>query len=195
VSTKVAGIWEDRALEVKPLEKIMVVGVFREDAIRKDLESFLVAALKDRGAKAFPSYKVFSMEKVADKDFLAAKIKEVQADGIVVVRATNQDAVGSYTPGEIYDTPPEYYPNLYDYLGRAHDDVVRVEYASPLDRRSRNMKKEKFTVETNVYSGVKENLIITIATETFTSYRTEKVVRNLAETIADNLEDHKLLGR
>jgi len=194
VSTEVAGLWKSEGTVVSPAQKIMVVGIFKEDEIRKGIEQSLVADLNDRGSKAFPSYKVFESEKLVDDSYVAAKLKEVKADTVVVVRAIDRDQVGNYIPGEIYDNPPDYYQHLSTYSQEAQKKVVRVEYASPLDRRSKNMKHEQFTTETNVYDS-SGKLVFTFATDTFTSYRNGRVIENLAEAIAEKLAVENVVGK
>jgi hypothetical protein len=193
VTTNVAGIWKDDAYITAPMKKTMVMGVFKEDELRKAMENQLVAQINRRGGNAFSSYKVFQLDKVVDKAFLSEKLQEIKADSILVMRVVDKDETGVYIPGEIYDNPPDYYHNFYEFTNKMYDDIIRVKSLSPLKRRSNDPKHEVLTTEVNIYSTETAKLNITITFDTEFMRRTEKVVEKLAETTAENLSKQNIL--
>ena len=194
VTTDVAGIWKDETSVIVPMNKIMIVGVFKDEQVRITVENELVKEINKNGGKAFPSYKIFHLDKITDKAFIAEKLKEVKADSILISRITDRFKIGNYIPGEIYDSPPDYYHNLYTFTEKMYNEIIRVGYLSPLERRSQNIEHEKFTNETNIYSANTEKLIITIVSDTKFLRRTEKVIEGLAETVVKNLVTQNIIN-
>jgi hypothetical protein len=182
-TTEVAGLWKEETTVIAPVKRIMVIGVFKESGIQKNLEQALVKKINSIGGVAFPSYKVFELAQMKDETFLAGKLNEVKAEAVIFVRATDRDKIGSYTPGEIYDTPPDYYRNMYEFAKRAQDDVISVVSPSPVNLMKNEFNYQKFTIETNVYFTETNKLVLSLASDTDTFFQNETVVKNISDTI------------
>jgi len=90
-------------------KKVLVVCVVNEQVVRETLEDDIAAQLSARGVAAGPSYTYFPSLQGVNRQELVAKVNEINADGVFLVRLagkstmeTNLDAHG---------------PNWYDLLG------------------------------------------------------------------------------
>jgi hypothetical protein len=84
-TTKFPSVWKDEAYQGHP-EKILVINTFPDQTNRKTFEDEFVKALKDRGVNGVVSYTVMPEPAVSDKDAIAVRAKEADADAVLINR-------------------------------------------------------------------------------------------------------------
>jgi hypothetical protein len=138
-NTELTSSWSDPGLGGKTFTNLVVVGVAKENTMRRTFEDDFVKDLQSRGIKAAASY-TLAGEGQLDKDAFEAKLKEIGADGVIVTRLVDQKTVQTYYP-PTYSTmaaPSAYYGGWYGYYSMgytyesspgyvANDQVYRLE--------------------------------------------------------------------
>lgn len=114
-STRVTSDWKDESYVKKP-GKILVLALLNDGAQRRLMEDELVSQLKSEGIDAIPGYTVLPEGKPQDKEVIAAKVREVGADTLLLTRLVDKKTVQEYVPGTPY-YPPTAYHDWYGYYG------------------------------------------------------------------------------
>ena len=88
-STQLSSVWKDPAYQARPA-KIMVIGLAKKPEIRRLFEDEFVRQLKARGTEAIASYTVLAEQQQNDQAAIAAKVKEMGADSVLLTRLVEQ---------------------------------------------------------------------------------------------------------
>jgi hypothetical protein len=122
--TKMVAEWKDEEHRGYPT-KIYVVGLSKEKegGPRSLVEDEFVRQLKARGNDAVASYTVFPGNEKPDKEALLAKVQEVGADMIIVVKFLKKDIGGTQTPVRRYAVPQGFDTSWDSYYGGVTTDV------------------------------------------------------------------------
>ncbi len=134
-STKISKSWMDPSVSAstwKPFQKVLVLGLVKDDATRRIVEDKLAAQFPGR---AVESYKYLSATDTVDADVEAKLIKD-GFDGLVYMRLANVDQSTSYVPGTTYG-------GFYGYRGYGYGM-----HGSP----GYYQEDKTYNVETNIYS-------------------------------------------
>jgi hypothetical protein len=120
--TKLVAEWKDDARRGHP-EKIFVVGLSKERGPRSLVEDEFIRQLKARGNDVVASYTVFPSETMPDKGAVVAKVREVGADTILVVRFLKKEMGGTHTPLRRYAVPQGFDTSWESYAGTTMTDI------------------------------------------------------------------------
>jgi hypothetical protein len=134
-STKVSKSWMDPSVTAatwKPFQKVLVLGLVKDDATRRIVEDRLAAQLPGR---AIQSYKYLSATDTVDAEVEAKLVKD-GFDGLVYMRLANVEQSTSYVPGTTYG-------GFYGYRGYGYGM-----YGSP----GYYQEDKTYNVETNIYA-------------------------------------------
>lgn len=112
-TTKVTSDWKDPSYSKKP-GKVLVLALLNDGGQRRLLEDELAGRMKSAGMDAIPSYTVLPEAGPADKEVVAAKVRELGADAVFTTRLVDRKTVQEYVPGTAY-YPPAGYHDLYSY--------------------------------------------------------------------------------
>jgi hypothetical protein len=113
-STRVTSDWKDESYQKKP-EKVVVMALLNEAAERRLMEDEFVGALNAAGINALPGYAVLTEGK-PDKEIVAAKVRELGADTLLMTKLVDRKTERNYVPGTPYLPPASYY-DWYGYYG------------------------------------------------------------------------------
>ncbi len=102
--TKLVLVWQDQQLH-RPVQKVFVIGIIREQGPRSLIEDELVRRIRARGTDALASYPVFSTAARPDRDDVLAKAKELGVDAILVTRFVKRESGPTQTPVSVYGGP------------------------------------------------------------------------------------------
>lgn len=186
-STQLTSVWKDPAYKVHPT-KVMVIGVAKMPMKRRIFEDEFVAQFKLHGKDAVASYKVLSDKKQDDQEAIAAKVKELGADAVLITRMVSKKKVKVYVPSMPYYPPqyPPYYgrwPDYYDYGYRA---MYTPGY----------MAEEEYAVmETNLYDAVNDNLIWAATSETEISGNDQSQIKEYIGIMSKTMVEYGLLNK
>ncbi len=183
-STQMSANWKNPAYSVHPT-KVMVVGVSKKAVNRRMFEDEFAAQLKARGVDAVASYTVLSDKKQNDQEAIAAKVKELGADSVLVTRLVSKRTVKVYVPGMPY-FPPPYYGRWPDYYGYGYRDLYTPGY----------MSEEQYAImETNLYEAATDSLIWAATSETEMSGADIGLIKEYVGIMVNNMAGYGLLNK
>jgi hypothetical protein len=183
-STQIKSIWKDAAYQSRPA-RIMVIGVAKDPLERRLFEDEFVVQLKARGTEAFASYTVLPDKQQDDQAVIAAKVKELGADTVLITRLVSRKTVRTYVPGTIY-YPPPYYGTWPDYYGYGYRYIYSPGYIA---------EDEYAVMETNLYETAQDKLIWAASSETMMTHSDHKQIKSYVGIMVEAMAGYGLLGR
>ena len=183
-TTQINSVWKDPAYQTRPA-KIMVIGVARNPLNRRIFEDEFVAQLKARGTEGIASYKVLPDREQDDQAAIAAKVKELGADAILITRLVSRRVVQTYVPGTTY-FPPPYYSSWPNYYGYGYHYMYTPGYIA---------EDEYAVIETNLYEAHSDKLIWAASSETGISGPNQGIIQGYIEVMVKNMIGLGLLGK
>lgn len=192
-TTEFTSEWRDQSFRGQP-QKLMVIGMAKKPVLRRIFEDEFVNQLKRVGTDAVASYSVMPAVKLPDQQAVAAKMKEIGADAVLITRLVDRKVVRTYVPGRIdhpmglwYDRYPGYYgswPSYYNYgssfmysPGYIDEDLYAL-------------------METCLYSaGNGEKMIWSATSETVIDRSDQKMVKSFIKAMVDKLQEQGLLKK
>jgi hypothetical protein len=180
-STQVVNQWSNPAYTSPSFKKIIVIGVTKQNAIRRTFEDEFSAQLKAAGVDAVPSYLYISQDDPVGEAALKQAIKKAGADGVLITRLVRvqqktEIAPGYYAPDPAMAVHPLYTTAWNDY------------YEPPIVYHS-----EIYTCETTLYDTVKNRVVWKGTAQTETMDNINQEIKGYAETIINALEEKKLI--
>ena len=177
-TTTTTNVWKDQTF-VGPLKKILVMGISQKPGIQRFFEDEFVRQLRERGDEAVAGYTVLPSEQAADKDFIAAKAREIGAGAILVTRPVGTKTERTYVPGQAYSVPGAYH-RWGSYYGSAYSPGYVVE-------------DEYVYLETNIFDVATDNLIWSAESETVLLASDQELIRSFISTMVTKLASDKLI--
>ena len=114
--TKLVAQWKDDAYQGHPA-KIFVIGLSKEYGPRGLVEDEFVRQLRARGNDAIASYTVLPGDEKPAKEAVLAKVQELGADVIIVVKFLKKEMGGTHTPLHRYSVPQGFDTSWDSYSG------------------------------------------------------------------------------
>ncbi len=183
-STQLNANWKDPAYRIHPT-KVMVVGVSKKAVNRRIFEDEFVVQLKAHGIDAVASYMVLPDKKQDDQAVIAAKVKELGADSVLITRLVSKKTVKVYVPGMPY-FPPPYYGRWSDYYGYGYREMYTPGY----------MAEEQYAImETNLYDAANDSLIWAATSETEMSGADLSLIKEYVGIMVNNMSGYGLLNK
>jgi hypothetical protein len=146
-STQLVNQWSNPAYKSLSFKKIMVIGVTKQAAIRRNFEDEFVAQLKAAGVNATPSYLYIPQDGPVGEAVLKQALKESAADAVIITRLVRVQQKTEIAPGYYAPDPGMAIHPLYT---TAWNDY----YEPPIVYRS-----EVYTSETSLYDTVKNQVV------------------------------------
>ncbi|MBI5632785.1 MAG: hypothetical protein HZA15_04840 [Nitrospirae bacterium] len=183
-STKTLHVWKDEK-HTQKLGKTLVIAVAELDRMRDHAENMLAWRLSDLGIEAIASNKVIpQLGSKSAREAIAAKVKELGVQNVVVIRAVSKDEYSQLVPGGVYLVPVSYYSGWNSFYADSFS-VVAVP--------GRAYDAEFFTMVTNIYDVRSETLVWSYLSRTKVEMSREGAINPFIETIITQLERGKLL--
>jgi hypothetical protein len=176
VSTQLNAVWKDPAYQAHPA-KIMVIGVAKIPLNRRIFEDEFVLQLKARGTEAIASYTVLPDKLQDDREAIAAKVKELGADTVLITRMVSSRVVQTYVPGTTY-FPPPYYGSWPEYYGYGYQYMYTPGYIA---------EDEYAVIETNLYEAKTDKLVWAASSETGISNTDLSVIQGYISIMVKNM--------
>ena len=177
-STKLKKVWRDSDYGGK-FKKVLVIGVIKRTASKHFFELEMARQLEDRGIDAIAGNLVLPHDKEADKDLIVSRLKELDADGVLIARLVKRKTVEQRMP---YN-PPALYRGWPSYYSRSYGVVYRPGYVT---------KNEVVIVETNLYDAGSEQLVWSALSETFVDDDKDELMKSFVEIMINDLFEQKL---
>ena len=152
------------AEEIKPgpYKSIFIIALTGNLDVKKTIENDLAAAAEAKGIKAYKSISVFGpfsgKESIPAKELISKKVAELGCEAIFTVALVNKEEVTTYVPPSTV-VVGGYYPSYgyYGSFGGYYNNYAAVYY----DPGYYSVDK-KYTIESNIYDGKSEKLVISI---------------------------------
>lgn len=177
-TTTLKTVWKDAKYK-KNLKEVLIIGVAKEQTIRRLFEDEFVGQLKARKVDAIASYTIIPSEGMLDKATVESKIKNLRVDAVLVTRLVESKKERAYAiPARTYRR------GWYDYYSRSY------EYNRQLDNY---YEYEVVNLETNVYETQAGNLIWSGLSETFVQGTDQEEIKAFIKIILKSLSDNQLI--
>jgi len=183
-STQLNSVWKDPSYKTRPA-RIMVIGMSKNPLNRRLFEDEFVAQLKARGTEAISSYTVLPDKQQDNQGAIAAKVKELGADTVLVTRLVSKKTVQTYVPGTPY-FPPPYYGTWPDYYGYGYRYMYSPGYIA---------EDEYAVIETNLYETRHDKLVWAASSETVMGDSYQNMIKSYIGIMLNTMAGNGLLGR
>jgi len=197
-STDVRGVWRDENYSGGSLKKVLVVGVFANDLVRRSSEDEFVNRFREKGIEAVASYRIFPLAALAEQQEIKDKVRGQDFDSIIISRVVDKRQVESIESRPVYAVPTGYYRRWDAYYDYSVGYITSPGYATPLIIGSSTdyvKTRDVYQVETNVYTVADENLILSIMSDTYSGLPYEALVRDFVKTVMGQLDKNSMLAR
>jgi hypothetical protein len=179
-TTTMSAVWKDPDYQGGRLKKVLVVGVARNDLIRRIFEDEFAARLKAHGTDAYPSYRLIPSTAMLAEDTVNAKIENLGMDAVLVTRFVNTKKETVYTPGTTY-----YSPGWYNWYSAGYGYVTSPGYYS---------EYEVIRLSTNIYDTETGKIIWSGLSDTVTGGAAQTEITGLIDVITKSLTKDGLIS-
>jgi hypothetical protein len=182
-ATTLDSVWRDPNYQGGKLEKVLVIGVAREETNRRLFEDKFETQLKNSGTDVISSYTIIASEEMLDKAAVENEIKTLRVRAVLITRLVNIKKENNYVPTGRF--PRQYYQSgWYGGYSRSYGNVkapgYRVEY-------------EVVSLETHIYDTQTEKLIWSGLSSTVLEGSVEKAIQSVIKAIIKSLSDNRLI--
>lgn len=181
-TTTMSAVWKDPDYRGGILKKVLVIGVARNDLIRRIFEDEFAARLKAHGTDAYPSYRILPSTEMLDEDTVNAKIENMGMDAVLVTRFVNSKKEAVYTPGTPYYTG--YTGGWYNWYSAGYGYVTSPGYYS---------EYEVIRLSTNIYDTQTGKMIWSGLSDTVTGGAAQTEIEGLIDVITKSLQKDGLI--
>ena len=184
-TTKTLHVWKDEEYNQR-LRKVLVIAVSELDFMRNHFENVLAENLASRGVEAVACNKVLPQSGAKlDREAIAAKVRELGIESVLVARPVNKEEVSKLYPGGVLVVPADYYHGWYGFYS---DSIAFVSVPG------RAYDAEYFTLVTNIYDVSSEKLIWTYLAQVKVEDSRQAAINPFIATIIKQLEASKLVA-
>ncbi len=182
--------WTAPAFQPGSIRKIMVVGVAKNEGVRRAYEDRFVAKLKEMGHEATVSYVMEPNVATPDSAAIVLKLADAGVSHILTTRLLDRKTVETYVPptymsmGYGYGGYPGYYGGWGSYWGMGATYAVDPGYVD---------SDTVVILETNIYGVDKGDLLWTGMTETYMASDVRDNVDAVITVTTDELRAKKIL--
>lgn len=190
-SAKVVTSWFNPEYHGRKFQKVLVIGVAHDTAVRADFEDAMAAEIKREAMETIAGNQILLRPDPAakpDLDYLRKQIRDNGIDAVVVTRLIRVDKKVISIPSSTYVAPFPYYYSFYGYLGA----VYPIMYDPGYEREDITV-----SVETNVYATSKPegDLVWSAVSESFNPKSAKKIADGLVKEVPKQMEKDGLLSK
>lgn len=129
-SSKLVQSWHEPAFQDKPLGKILVLGVFKNDLDRRLYEDSVVMALEKGKHQAVTGYSLMPNPSDYDeKEEIIAAVQKTNADAVLIATLKGVGKEEKYIPPRVsYEPMMGFGHGMYDYYAVSYNRVVTPGY-------------------------------------------------------------------
>jgi hypothetical protein len=187
-STSMLTSWSDPNYTGGKLQHVLVIGVGKDQVIRRLFEDMFAERLSNRRTQATGSYILLSDPSEISKETVGPLVTEHGFTHVLVTRLVDRKTITDYAPATVGATYvpvyPQYYSGWYSYYSTSYTTVVSPGYT---------YETELVNLETNIYDVASEKLIWSGLTETETGGRIEGKLREFIDVVMSEMGRAKLL--
>jgi hypothetical protein len=182
-STQIVNQWANPEYVSPRFKKILVIGVSKQESIRRTFEDAFVARLKAEGIEAESSYRYIPEDGEVDEARLQEAVKQAQADGAIVTRLVRVEKKTDVIPGSYYPAPGATFGFYRGY------SAAWLGYYDP----PRIYQYEVYISETSLYDTRTNQLIWSGTVKTKDPGDINKEIKDYVDIVVDALKSKNLL--
>ena len=182
-STKIVNEWREPDYIPPPFKKVVVLGISKDQVLRRSFEDDFVAQLKAIGIEAVPSYQLMPEDGQAPEARLLKAVKQTGADAAIMTRLVRVERRTQVTPG---------YYNAYPVHGfyRWYSSGWTGFYEPP-----RVYNYDVYTSETSLYDLNRDRMVWAGTVQTTEPGDIRKEIKNYVKIVIEALKENDLLRR
>ncbi|GEM_PF-670724 len=196
-STTIGGSWKDPEYQGGTLDKVLVIGIAKQETMKRLYEDTFVASLHQHNITASPGHKILSPDESNDKDLIVQRVKELGFKNVLISRVAAKKSVEFFHPSTttimgdaslryLYYRDYPYYSHYNDYYDRSYATIIQ---STPAYTTTTDL----VILETNIYETTNGEIIYSVQTRSLIDYGNEKTIKEVVKIIIDNLKTNKLI--
>jgi hypothetical protein len=174
-TTELTSVWKNEAYQGGPLRRILIIGVDRNQEMKKLLENEFVLQLKAKGIDAVPSHTVLPEDIILEKEMITAKISELRIDSVLITTLVDVKETEAYESSTFF-APTGYY----GYYMQCCYNV---------------MSGYNVEIETRIFDAHYDTLIWSALSATVLERALEETIKSYIASIVSELQNGKLLNK
>jgi hypothetical protein len=180
-STQLVNQWSNPAYTAPSFRKVMVIGITKQDRIRRNFEDQFADLLRAAGVDATPSYPYLRQDGPVAEAALKRAVNEAGADAVLVTRLVRIQKETEIAPGYYAPDPAMAVYSLYTTAWNSY-------YEPPIVYHT-----EIYTCETSLYDMRKNRLVWRGTAQTESLGDINKEIKNYAEIMTRELKERRLI--
>lgn len=177
VTTTLQVDWRDPGFTGR-FKKVIVICLVNEMVVRNTLEDEMVAQFSKRGIDAVPGYTLFASFRDVDKEAVRRKVREINADGVLLVRTVGKDTIQNYS--QRYDVINNYY--------NGWGALSQQTYMAP-----QITSVEMYRVETSLYEAANGDIVWQAVSDTYEDTTWMEMLKSFSDLMTKKLIEHGLM--
>jgi len=174
-TTALTSVWKNETYQGGPLRKILIIGVDRNQEMKRLLEDEFVLQLKANGIDAVPSHTVLPEDTILEKEMIIAKISELRIDSVLITTLVDVKET------EAYESSTFFAPTgFYGYYMQCCYSV---------------MSGYNVEIETRIFDAHYDTLIWSALSATVLERAPEETIQSYIASIVSELQNKKLLDK
>lgn len=184
-SSKLVKSWHEPNFQDKPLEKILVLGIFKNDLDRRLYEDGVVMALKKENHQAVTGYSLMPNPTDYDeKEEIIAAVGKAKADAVLITTLKGVSKTEKFVPPTVSYHPTMGYGygygyGMYDYYAVSYNRVVTPGYT---------VAKTIVRLKATVFSVKTQKMIWAGATQSENPKSREKMIKQTTGLIVTDMK-------
>ncbi len=189
-NTKISQSWVEPDNK-KSYSDFLIIGIGESQQTRRAYESYFVEELRANSTEAKASYKLIKSSEKIERDSVQKAIKGLEIDGVIITHMVAVDEETVYRPGTGYAHAGYggyggYGRGMYGYYPHVNTYVTSPGYYTT---------HETYTLETNLYDVVTEELVWTARSRTFSPESVDEVIVDLTKLLIKDLKEKNLIKK
>jgi hypothetical protein len=188
-STRVAGVWKKSDFTGGPFQKILVVGLAKDNRNKSIWEDIMSEQLRKAGVNAITSADGFPGDADITKEEIVDYVIKNEMDGVLVTRVVNIIEEQAYYPPAGGYSGAYYGGNTYRHynnFGTYYDTVYKPGHTATFT---------SVYLETNLYDTATQNLIWSMSSDTFDPSSTDKLAQSVSTEVVKSLQKDNLISQ
>lgn len=184
-STQMAGSWQNKEFNGK-INKILVLGIAKQDWGRKVFEYTLRDAFIDYGIESMATLDVITVDHKIAKETFKKYFNDKNIDAVIVSRVIGVDQKQTQVYNDMYTVPFGYYNSFGSFYFNAYDYIYNPGYS---------VTSETVRIESNLYSAEDGKLIWSGISESVEPDDAFDLIESVSDVIVKELNNLKIIQK
>lgn len=183
-STKLVTRWNDTNYIGPQFNKVLVIGMIKDDIKRRYYEDEQAKIIRARGGQAVTSYTfIHDLGTVDDKAKIIAIVEQTGVDSVLITALQSIDKEQRTVPARVDYVPTMGY-GYYGYYQTSYQAIYQPAY---------NVTDTIVRLETRLYAAATEDMVWAGTTESFNPDSLDEIIQETADVIISDMKKHGLV--